>query len=281
MEHGVLEVAALGSGSSGNALLVRHGTTLLLVDCGFTLKETVSRLAVLGLTPGELDAVLVSHEHGDHIRGIGPLARKFGVPVWLTHGTFRGCRDQRLPRCHLFHAHERFSIGSIEVDPFPTPHDAAESCQFVFAADGVRFASVTDLGACTPHVRRKLEGIHGLVVECNYDTELLSNGPYPASLQARIRSSYGHLGNEQAAELVASLDHQDLQLVLLGHLSEQNNSDEAALAAVHEHLSDRHDRVRVLQQHRCSRWFTLRQSSTVAASSDLPRAAKAMEMESG
>lgn len=270
-------MAVLGSGSSGNALLVRHGQTLLLVDCGFTLKETVRRLAELNLTPGELDAVLVTHEHGDHVRGIGPLARKFGVPVWLTHGTFHGCRDQRLPRHHLFHAHERFSIGTIEVDPFPTPHDAAESCQFVFSANGVRFASVTDLGACTPHVRRKLAGINGLMVECNYDTELLREGPYPPSLQARIRSNYGHLGNEQAGELVASLDHHDLQLVLLGHLSEKNNSDEVALATMHEHLNDRHERVTVLQQHRCSSWFPLRQprSAVVPGSERSPAATPA------
>ena len=253
----MLQVAALGSGSAGNSLLIRSADTLLLVDCGFTLKETTARMAALGVTPDALDAVLVTHEHGDHLKGVGPLSRRHGVPVWLTHGTYHGARDRRFAEVHLFHAHEPFLIGDIEVDPFPTPHDAAESCQFVFAAGETRFATVTDLGACTPHVRGKLEGVNGLVVECNYDLEMLRNGPYPAQLQARIRGDWGHLGNEQAGELLAGLDHDSLSCILLGHLSERNNSDAAALATVLSHLDDGHDRVAVLAQHCCSAWFTI------------------------
>ena len=120
-----------------------------------------------------------------------------------------------------------------------------------------RFATVTDLGACTPHVRQKLEGVHGLVVECNYDLEMLRNGPYPAQLQARIRGNWGHLGNEQAGELLAGLDHDSLSCILLGHLSERNNSDAVALATVLSHLDDGHERVAVLAQHCCSAWFTV------------------------
>lgn len=253
----MLQVAALGSGSAGNAYVVRSASTLLLVDCGFTLKETTARLATLGLSPDQLDGVLVTHEHGDHLKGVGPLSRKHGLSVWLTHGTYHGARDRRFAEARLFHAHEAFTIGDIGVDPFPTPHDAAESCQFVFEANDIRFATVTDLGACTPHVREKLAGINGLVVECNYDIEMLRDGPYPASLQARIRSDYGHLGNEQAGELLACLDHAALSCILLGHLSERNNSDVAALATVLSHLDDGHERVSVLAQHRSSRWFEI------------------------
>jgi len=122
----VLHIAALGSGSSGNALLVRSQSTLILVDCGFTLKETVARMATLGLSPADLHAVLVSHEHSDHLKGVGPLSRKHQVPVWLTHGTYHSARDNRFPVVNVFHAHEPFSIGDIEIDPFPTPHDAAD-----------------------------------------------------------------------------------------------------------------------------------------------------------
>jgi len=254
----MLQVAALGSGSDGNSLLVRSATTTLLIDCGFTLKETRARLAELSLAPEALDGVLISHEHGDHMKGVGPLSRKHRVPVWLTHGTWRAARDRRFCDVNLFHAHEPFSIGDIRVDPFPTPHDAAESCQFVFEAGGVRFANVTDLGACTPHVRAKLVGVHGLVVECNYDPDMLRQGPYPPMLQARIRSDWGHLGNDQAAQLLSRLDHPALQCILLGHLSERNNSDALAHATVCEQLQDRHDRVSVLAQHRCSEWFSLR-----------------------
>ncbi len=251
----MLQVAALGSGSAGNALLVRSASTLLLLDCGFTLKETTARMAELGVTPGELDAVVVSHEHGDHVRGIGPLSRKHAVPVWLTHGTYHSLRDNKFPQIHLFHAHDSFRIGDIELDPFPTPHDAAESCQFVFQHEQVRFACVTDLGACTPHVVNKLDGVNGLLVECNYDEEMLRTGPYPPGLQTRIRSNYGHLGNVQAAELVKQLDHPALQSILLGHLSEQNNSDEIAYSTMQRVVHDAAKRVAVLPQHCCSNWY--------------------------
>jgi len=253
----MFQVAALGSGSAGNSVLIRSATSLLLVDCGFTLKETTARMADLGVSPAMLDAVLVTHEHGDHLKGVGPLSRKHGVPVWLTHGTYHGARDRRFADVRLFSAHEPFVVGDIAVDPFPTPHDANESCQFVFESDGVRFATVTDLGACTPHVREKLDGVNGLVVECNYDLEMLRDGPYPAQLQARIRGDWGHLGNVQAGELLRGLDHDALDCILLGHLSERNNSDAAALATVLEHLGDRHERVSVLAQHRCSAWFAV------------------------
>ena len=253
----MIRVAALGSGSSGNSLLVQAGSTTLLVDCGFTMKEAIARMYGLGISPSDIDAVLVSHEHGDHVKGVGPLSRKFALPVWCTHGTYHKARDNRFASVRLFHAHEPFQIGDIGVDPFPTPHDAAESCQFVFEAHDARFANVTDLGACTPHVTEKLSGVHGLVVECNYDNEMLVNGPYPPSLQARIRSNYGHLGNDQAGVLLKQLDHPDLQCILLGHLSEQNNSDAIALETIQNHLDERPERVSVLAQHCASVWFDI------------------------
>ena len=251
----MLHVAALGSGSSGNSLLVRTARTLLLVDCGFTLKESCRRMAGLGIVPERLDGILVTHEHGDHLKGVGPMSRKFGLPVWLTHGTWRGARDKRFADTRLFDADEPFAIGDIAIDPFPTPHDAAASCQFVFEAGGARFANLTDLGACTPHVRHKIEGVDGIVVECNYCPTMLREGPYPPMLQARIRSDWGHLGNDQAGEMLARLDHPELRWILLGHLSEHNNTGEVAREAVLSHLERDHDRVVVLDQHRESRWF--------------------------
>jgi len=161
----MLHVASLGSGSSGNSTVVRSESTTLLLDCGFTLKETTARMAKLGLSPANLDGVLVSHEHGDHVKGIGPLSRKFATPVWLTHGTYNALRDQRFTHTNLINAHQAFKIGDIDIDPFPTPHDAAESCQYVFSKHDVRFACVTDLGASTPHVEEKLAGVTGLLVE--------------------------------------------------------------------------------------------------------------------
>lgn len=288
----MLRIAALGSGSSGNATLIQSDRSTLLLDCGFTCKETIARLAVLGVTPTEIDGVLISHEHGDHVRGVGPLSRKFGLPVWLTHGTYHRLKDKRFTDVHVFHAHERFTIGDIELDPFPTPHDAVESCQFVFEHAGVRFACVTDLGVCTPHVFEKLKNLDGLIVECNYDTEMLRNGPYPTSLQARIRSDFGHLGNDQAATLVKQLDHDGLQHILLGHLSEQNNSDEVALQTIVRVLSQAPERATVLLQHRPSKWFTLErpnashatssgQSSAAASASHTASSGQSIAVESG
>ena len=253
-----LRFASLGSGSSGNSTLVELGDTRVLLDCGFTLKETLRRLECLQISPESLSAMLISHEHSDHIRGAGPLARKFQLPVYMTHGTFSALKDQKLPHVQLLHAHEAFTLGDLTVDPFPTPHDAAESCQFVFGAGGRRFAVITDAGFYTPHICAKLDGVDAVLIESNYDDELLRNGPYPASLQARIRGNFGHLGNVQAAELARMVDHPGLQYILLGHLSERNNTPaharETVCALLEQH---RHERVNVLSQHECSVWFEL------------------------
>lgn len=252
-----LSMATLGSGSSGNATLVRSPNTLILVDCGFTLKETLRRLEQLGIEPSMIDALVVTHEHGDHVKGIGPFARKFAVPVCMTHGTRRACRDRRFGKLKLFHPHEPFCIGDIELDPFPTPHDAAESCQFVFRHNGSSFALLTDLGVCTPHIQEKITGVNGILIESNYDIDMLRSGPYPYALQQRIRSDWGHLGNLQAGQVLACIDHPDLQQILLGHLSEQNNTEQAALNSVVQCLDSRGERVRVMKQNEVSEWFVL------------------------
>jgi len=252
-----LQFASLGSGSAGNSLLVRSANTTLLLDCGFTLRETLVRLGTLSVDPTEIDGVLISHEHGDHTRGVGPFSRKFNVPVWMTPGTAGACRDTRFPTLRTFSAHEAFSIGDITLDPFPTPHDAAESCQFVFSFRESRFACLTDLGACTAHVMQKVSGVDAMLIECNYDSDMLENGPYPPGLQARIRSNWGHLGNEQAGELLAQLDHSGLRHVLLGHLSERNNTSELAMETVCRYVNSGRERLQVLEQDACSQWITL------------------------
>jgi len=268
----MLEVASLGSGSSGNATLVRSENTTLLIDCGFTLKETLARMATLEVAPSDLTAVLISHEHGDHIKGIGPLSRKFGVPIWLTHGTFNRMKDKRLLAHQFFHAHAPFDLGDIQVDPFPTPHDAAESCQFVFSNKGVRFVIATDLGVCTPFILQKLKGVNGMLIECNYDDDMLRNGPYPPSLQHRIRSNFGHLGNLQAGPVVRAIEHDALEHILLGHLSEKNNTEAHARDAVLASVPDAVDRVHVLKQHAASEWYVL-SGNPIKTSSQAPIAA--------
>jgi phosphoribosyl 1,2-cyclic phosphodiesterase len=230
-----MRFASLGSGSQGNALLVEVGCTRVLLDCGFGLSETTRRLARLGISPSDLCAILVTHEHDDHIGGVARFARKHNLPVWLTAGTLRGLRGLFEPdiELHLIEGYARFAIGAIQIDPFPVPHDAREPAQFVFS-DGARSLGVlTDAGYVTPHMQRCLSGCNALVLECNHDPSLLREGDYPQSLKLRIASRMGHLDNEAAGGLLAALNAgRGLQHVVAAHLSESNNRPELARQAL-------------------------------------------------
>lgn len=249
--------ASLGSGSGGNATLVRVDDTVLLIDAGFSAREITRRMALLGAAPEQLAAILISHEHSDHIKGLAVLARKHRVPVWLTSGTYRRLRDANFGGVELLHPHGSFRIADACISAFPVPHDAAEPCQYI-VGDGVRrLAVATDMGCVTPHVREQLHGVQALLIESNYDEEMLRLGPYPVALQARIAGSYGHLSNEQAAMMIETLDHGGLQHLLLGHLSENNNSRDCAYDCVASRLGCNDPRLAVLARHTVSRWFSL------------------------
>ncbi|HZP85426.1 MAG TPA: MBL fold metallo-hydrolase [Burkholderiales bacterium] len=220
-----MRFAVLGSGSQGNALVVEGGRTRLLLDCGFSVSETVRRLQRLGLSAEDLTAVLVTHEHDDHIGGVARLARKFRLPVWLTPGTLRGLSPlfEGVEHVHMIEGYTSFCIGELEIAPFPVPHDAREPAQYVFS-DGVRKLGVlTDIGCSTILVTRMLSGCDAIVLECNHCPELLSTSEYPLSLKQRIAGRYGHLDNPAAAALLASLDQRKLKHVIAAHLSENNN----------------------------------------------------------
>jgi len=229
----VIRFASLGSGSAGNALLVEHGASCLMLDCGFGLRETVARLQRLGRTPADLAGILVTHEHGDHIAGVFRLARKFSLPVWMTHGTWAACRetDSNLD-LRLIDSHRSLSIGSFEIQPFPVPHDAREPVQYIFSGSGIRLGVLTDIGEPTAHVCAMLSGCAGLVLEFNHDAELLKHSAYPASLKRRISGRHGHLENSVAASLLGRIDCSGLQTLVVAHLSERNNRPELAVAAV-------------------------------------------------
>jgi phosphoribosyl 1,2-cyclic phosphodiesterase len=229
----VIRFASLGSGSAGNALLVEHGASCLMLDCGFGLRETVARLHRLGRAPSDLAGILVTHEHGDHVGGVFRLARKFGLPVWMTHGTWVGCRevDTELD-LRIIDSHRPLSIGDLEVQPFPVPHDAREPVQFVFSGSGIRLGVLTDIGEPTAHVCDMLSGCAGLVLEFNHDAEMLERSVYPASLKRRISGRYGHLENSVAAALLGRIDCSGLQQMVVAHLSERNNRPELAIGAV-------------------------------------------------
>jgi phosphoribosyl 1,2-cyclic phosphodiesterase len=229
-----MRFASLGSGSEGNGLVVECGSTRILIDCGFPVRETVLRLARLGLEPTDLTAILVTHEHNDHAGGVAAFAARFDIPVWLTFGTLEmlGERFVDVRRVYGFDAHDVFAIDAIEARPFPVPHDARDPVQFV-VSDGVsRLGVLTDIGTPTPFVEASLSGCHALVLECNHDEAMLAGGYYPATLKRRIASRYGHLCNEAAAALLRAIDTSRLQHLVAAHLSQHNNSAALARAAL-------------------------------------------------
>ena len=229
-----MRFASLGSGSEGNALLVEVGKTQLLMDCGFGLQEAVARLARFDVGPEQLSGIVVTHEHGDHIGGVARLARRYNLPVWLTHGTLRAQYGDftGIDNIHEIDSHQAFAIGDIEVVPYPVPHDAAEPVQFVFGDGAHRLGVLTDAGHGTAHIERMLGGCHALVLECNHDSDMLANGDYHWSLKQRVGGRYGHLNNRESAELLARLDRSRLQHLIAAHLSRKNNTRELAVQAL-------------------------------------------------
>ncbi|WP_232090548.1 MBL fold metallo-hydrolase [Billgrantia diversa] len=226
---GKLRFASLGSGSKGNATLVSDEETMVLVDCGFGLRETERRLARLGLHPRQLDAVLVTHEHGDHLRGVGPLARRYAVPVYITPGTWLSGRLGEVPCRHWITPQSRFAVKSLVIDPFTVPHDAREPVQFRFESHGRHLGVLTDLGQPTDHVVEAFSGCDALILECNHDRYMLEVGPYPPRLKRRVGGNWGHLANVQAAALLQRLGLDRLQRIVCSHLSEHNNCPELVL----------------------------------------------------
>ena len=230
---GLIRFASLGSGSEGNALIVEAGNTRVMLDCGFSTTETVRRLARLGLEPSALDAVLVTHEHDDHIGGVARFSRKFGIPVYLSHGTATAVNERSaIADTVIIDSHTPFAIGNIEVQPYPVPHDAREPTQFVFSDGAARLGMLTDAGSSTAHIESMLSGLDALVIECNHDLDMLMGSAYPERLKQRISGRYGHLDNSQAAQIVANIDRRSLQHVIAAHLSSKNNHPELARAAL-------------------------------------------------
>ncbi len=245
-----MRFALLGSGSEGNALVVQAGPTCVLMDCGFTLAETCTRLARLGLAADSISGIVVTHEHGDHIAGVARMARKYSLPVWLTHGTLHAQCGMLagLPNLTEISPLHSFAVGELQVQPYAVPHDAAEPVQYVFS-DGVkRLGVLTDAGCSTPHIEATLNGCDALVLECNHDPEMLVASDYPASLKQRVGGRFGHLNNAEAAALLARLDNNRLQHIVAAHLSRKNNTRELAVSALSAALGCNADWIAVATQ---------------------------------
>jgi phosphoribosyl 1,2-cyclic phosphodiesterase len=219
--------AVLGSGSQGNGTLIASDNTLVLVDCGFSLRETERRLALLGVSAQQLSAVLVTHEHADHVHGVGLLARRYNVPVYLSRGTLRGMRKP-VEAAGFLAANETLQIGALNIRAVGVTHDALEPLQYVFDDGSRRFGVLTDLGSYDAALLESYQGLDALLIEANHCRDLLGRGPYPMFLKQRVGGDYGHLNNHQAARLVSELDWQNLQHLVLAHLSSKNNQPQLA-----------------------------------------------------
>jgi phosphoribosyl 1,2-cyclic phosphodiesterase len=234
-----IRLCPLSSGSSGNSMFLSAGDTCLLIDAGLTAHAIVQSLATLNVSIADIQGVLITHEHTDHIRGAAVLAKKWHLPLYARHGTasqLSTILSDDLPVRIL--PREGIRFGSLQVHTFPVPHDAAEPVGFVFEYHDMRVAVATDLGSITSHVKKALVGCQAIVLEANHDEEMLANGPYPSYLKERIRSRYGHLSNRQAARALHDAWHDELQHVVLAHISRYNNDPILARDTVAEVFSN-------------------------------------------
>jgi len=232
-----MRFCSLGSGSSGNATVVEAGTgprpSRVLVDCGFPLRELDQRLGRVGLAATDLDAVFVTHEHGDHIGSALALGRRDGIPLWMSRGTWRAVGEPALPPFVRFARDgDTIVVGALELHPFTVAHDAEEPLQLRLRAAALQLGVLTDAGSITPHLLDNLRGSDALLLECNHDRDLLAASRYPTSLKARIGGRWGHLANDTAAQILAACLHDGLRHLVAAHLSRENNRPDLVRASL-------------------------------------------------
>ena len=248
-----LVVCALASGSKGNAIYIANGKTSILIDAGLSGIEIERRLKSRGLSPEAIDAILVSHEHNDHVSGVGVLARRFDLPVYMSANTRKAVtsklgriRDQRDFECGV-----TFRIDDLTIHPFSISHDAEDPVGFTVTHNGIKLGIATDLGIATAVVKEHLKGCAVLILEANHDPTMLASGPYPWPLKQRIKSRTGHLSNQDSRKLLNEVKHDRLEHEILGHLSEKNNTPEIALSEVGLALNNSGIRLTVASQDKC------------------------------
>lgn len=260
-----MKFASIGSGSEGNGTLIKSDSGCLMHDCGFSAKEALARMANLGVGAEDLCAILVTHEHSDHIKGVARLANKIGVPVYATWGTWasklQGLLHQHLT--HIITPHDEFRLANIVVRPLPVPHDAKEPCQFVFESQSKKLGVVTDTGAVTPHMVSMYQGCDSLMLECNHDLQMLADGPYPASLKRRVAGPLGHLNNQQAAQMLSELDVSVIQNLVVTHISQRNNHPQLAVEALLSVEGCEENTITVAQQTSGFDWLEVEAAEAV------------------
>lgn len=252
----MIRFCSLGSGSSGNALVVEIDSTRLLVDCGFSVQELERRLARVDLSPSDLAAVLITHEHADHIGAAAPLSRRYGLTVYTSPGTRLAARDDRFASIQEIQADVPVEIDDAWVLPFTVPHDCREPTQFSISDGEQRLVLMTDAGHISPHMVEMADGANALLLECNHEPELLQAGRYPASLKRRIGGGYGHLPNQAATEILQRMDRSRLRHVIGMHLSTDNNREPLARKALAEGLGCQIEETQVATQDEGFSWRT-------------------------
>jgi phosphoribosyl 1,2-cyclic phosphodiesterase len=241
----MLRFKSLGSGSSGNATLVEAQsgthTTRLLIDCGIRLRDLETRLSEAGTCAEDLDAIFITHEHGDHIGCARSFVKRYSTPLWMSQGTWLAVSDEAwVPHQHLLNVARdgcTIEIGPLQALPFTVPHDAREPLQLRCSDGNRHLGVVTDLGHASSHVVASLQGCHALLLEANHDPDMLQASAYPNFLKQRVAGPWGHLANHAAAELLARIKHEKLNYVQAAHLSERNNTPELARACLSAVLS--------------------------------------------
>ncbi len=250
-----LVVASLSSGSKGNCTYVGDKDAGVLIDCGPSTKRILSLMDSVGLSDAPIDAVLITHEHSDHIGAARILAKKLskargrGIPFFMTPGTLKGASPTSVPEgIELLEAGEVFHVKHLEIDPFTVPHDVEDPVGYRVNLGDAAAAVVTDLGRPTALVAQKIQDVDVLVLEYNHDEQMLLEGPYPWALKQRIRSNHGHLSNAQASELLARGATDKLKHLVLAHLSDENNSPDLAVRSARKTLGDSAVKIRVARQ---------------------------------
>lgn len=253
-----MKYVSLGSGSRGNATLVLENERGVLIDCGFNRKTLLQRLQEVAVDPRQLDAVFVTHEHGDHAKGVQALCEALNIPLYASFGTARSMNWVEHPLWQCIRSDERIQVGELNILPVVVPHDAEEPLQFVIEnTGGKRLGVLSDLGSLTPHLIQAYSGCHALQLEANHDPQMLQTGPYPPSLRARVAGNFGHLSNQQCAELIRRVQWAGLQYVTAGHISEKNNAVELVRAELSLALGCLPHEVRLLEQDQVSGWLEL------------------------
>ena len=255
-----LAICILASGSRGNAVYISGGSTSILIDAGLSGIEIERRLKSKELCPEDLDAIIVSHEHTDHIQGVGVLSRRFNLPVYISSKTEKAAVSQlgNIRVIKNFKCGSTFMIKDLSIHPFSISHDAEDPSGFTVNQNGAKIGLATDLGIATSMVKEHLKGCSLLILEANHDEDMLLNGPYPWPVKQRIKSRTGHLSNEASKNLLKEVQHDRLKYVILAHLSKTNNTPQKALSEVGRAITNCHAQLDVATQDECGALLRLK-----------------------